>query len=318
MESGNPINYNSFQTTAVYQPAYDEIVRQTGCATSVDTLDCLRSTPFESLNDLLNGSGTYWQPVVDGDFIARWTSVQLDEGAFVRVPVIAGATTDEGTLWAKKGINTSAEFKQYATSNTTLAYLPPQFGDEILQAYPNEPAYWSPSVSEVPIDAVFPPDSGAQYRRNAAYETDFAIVALRRSTCEAWARWSVPAYCYRFNTQPAGIPYWMGVPHFSEVAFVFDNTDGLGYDKLHESVNPFANKPIAYQELAKKMSRTWASFIHDGSPSVDGVVWDRYDLDHPRNLVWDANKTQLVYLEPDTFRADGIRFILDQSLNYHR
>ena len=318
MESGNPVNYNSFQSTDVYQPAYDDVVQRTGCARSMDTLECLRGVPFEHLNNLFNGSETYWQPVVDGDFIARWTSSQLEEGAFVRVPVIAGATTDEATLWSKKGLNTSADFRDYATNNTTLAYLPEQFGDDILQAYPNEPDYWIPSVSEVPVDAVFPPGSGAQYRRNAAYETDFSIVALRRGTCETWARWGVPAYSYRFNTRPAGIPWWMGVPHFSEVAFVFDNTDGLGYDAAHDSVNPFADKPAAYTKLAKLMSRAWASFIHDGVPEVDGAVWPKHSSAQPQNLVWDANVTELVYAEPDTFRAEGIRFILDHSLRYKR
>lgn len=316
MQSGNPVNYNSFQSTEVYQPAYDHVVRQSGCSRSTDSLDCLRGIPFEQLNTLFNGSGTYWQPVVDGDFIARWTSIQLDEGAFVRVPIIAGATTDEATLWSKKGLNTSADFKAYATSNTTLAYLPKQFGDEVLEAYPNEPAYWIPSPSEIPVDAVFPPGSGAQYRRNAAYETDFAIVALRRGTCEAWARWMLPAYCYRFNTRPAGIPWWMGVPHFSEVAFVFDNTDGLGYDSAHDSVNPFKGQPAAYLELAKLMSRTWANFIHDGRPSFD--AWPEYSLEQPQNIVWDAKLTELAYVEDDTFRADGTRFILQHALNYHR
>lgn len=318
MQSGNPVNYNSFQTTDIYQPAYDDVVEQTGCAKATDTLDCLRSVPFEQLNALFNGSGTYWQPIVDGDFTVRWTSAQLDEGAFVQVPIIAGATTDEGTLWAKKGLNTSDDFKDYATSDTTLAYLPKQLGDDVLQAYPNEIVYWIPPISEVPADAVFPPGSGTQYRRNAAYETDFAIAALRRGTCETWARWDAPAWCYRFNTKPAGIPWWMGVPHFSEVAFVFDNTDGLGYDEAHDSVNPFEGKPAVYFDLARTMSRAWASFIHDGSVGVDGAQWPAYSREQPQNLVWDAHETEPVYTEPDIFRAEGIRFILDHALNYHR
>jgi len=42
-----------------------------------------------------------WNPVVDGDFIQRFASIQLKEGAFVKVPIIDGANTDEGKLRRK-------------------------------------------------------------------------------------------------------------------------------------------------------------------------------------------------------------------------
>ena len=58
---------------------------------------------------------------------------------------------------------------------------------------------------------------------------------------KTWSANGVPAYSYRFNTRPAGIPWNEGVPHFQEVAFVFDNVNGLGYDAAHSSVNPFQN-----------------------------------------------------------------------------
>lgn len=34
-------------------------------------------------------------------------------------------------------------------------------------------------------------------------------------------------------------------------------------------------------------------------------------LDDPKNIVFDVNVTDLAYIEPDTFRADGIGFIID-------
>lgn len=44
-----------------------------------------------------------------------------------------------------------------------------------------------------------------------------------------------------------------------------------------------------------------------------------YSLDNPQNIVWDANATDvLAYTEPDTFRAEGIRWILDHAVMYHR
>lgn len=112
--------------------------------------------------------------------------------------------------------------------------------------------------------------------------------------------------------------------HFQEVAFVFDNTQGLGYDALHGTVNPFANKSESFTELAKLMSQSWASFIYDSDPNfstdryAQAEAWPLYSLTNPQNIVWDANVTELAYAEPDTWRKEGIQWILDHNKNYHR
>lgn len=325
MESGNPVNYNSYRDMETFQPLYDNVTAQTGCANSTDTLDCLRSVDFEELNDLFNTSdASTWQPIVDGDFIERWASIQLEEGDFVRVPIIDGANTDEGTSFGPTGINTTEQFVDFITSNNSQAYLPEPFAQGVLDAYPMTPAYFIPPVDYVPANASFPAGSGSMYRRTAAYGGDVTMIANRRGACEAWARWGVPAYSYRFDTVPAGIPWYTGVTHFQEVAFVFDNTMGLGYDAAHGTINPFANKTTSYTDLAKLMSSSWASFIHDGNPNgyqgryEQAEPWPVYNLDSPQNMVWDVNRTELGYVEPDTWRKEGIQFILDHAKNYHR
>lgn len=325
MESGNPVNYNSFHDMETFQPLYDNVTMQTGCANSTDTLDCLRSVDYEELNNLFNTSdaGT-WQPIVDGDFVARWASEQLEEGDFVRVPIIDGANTDEGVSFGPMGVNTTQQFIDFITSNTSQTTLPEQFAQGVLDAYPNTPDYYIPPVETVPANYSYPPAFGSMYRRTAAYGGDVTMIGNRRGTCEAWTRWGVPAYSYRFNTQPAGIPWYLGVPHFQEVAFVFDNVNGLGYDAEHGTVNPFANKSSSYTDLAKLMSSSWASFIHDGNPNgfqgryEDADPWPVYSLENPQNIVWDANRTELAYAEDDTWRKEGIQFILDHAKNYHR
>ena len=88
MESGNPVAYTSYRTNKEYQPLYDGVVEAAGCHEAVDNLECLRQVPYAKLNNILNTThANRWQPIVDGDFIARWGSVQLAEGAFVKVPV---------------------------------------------------------------------------------------------------------------------------------------------------------------------------------------------------------------------------------------
>jgi hypothetical protein len=98
MESGNPVDYGALNTSEWYQPLYDAISSQAGCNSSLNSLDCLRSVPYKTLNSVINGTTTAangaaltaFGPTVDGDFIARYTSLQLADGDFVKVPIISG------------------------------------------------------------------------------------------------------------------------------------------------------------------------------------------------------------------------------------
>ena len=123
MESGGsitarPANYTQFQAT------YDKLVDKVNCSSTVDTLQCLREVPFEKLNSVLNGTGGMseysFSPVVDGDFVRNWGSVQLDKQEFVKVPIIAGSNTDEGTAFGPTGINTTEQFYGYLTGMSNL------------------------------------------------------------------------------------------------------------------------------------------------------------------------------------------------------
>lgn len=320
MQSGNPVRYNSYQSDGFYQPLYDDVVESVGCSTALDNLQCLREASYESLNAAFNTSsaGT-WQPIVDGDFVARWESRQLEEGAFVHVPIISGANSDEGASFGSPFVNTTESFINAATGNTTPARLPEQFGPELPTVYPLEPEYYIPSPSQLPLTSN---SSGeAQLRRSNAYFGDAIFIAHRRGACETWAVADIPAYCYRFNTIPNGAT---NVGHFQEVAFVFDNTDGNGYGDTWGTVNPFADQPRSYYDLAELMSKSWASFIHDLDPNgfkgryADADAWPVYELDQPQEIVWDANVTELAVVGADTYREEGIRWILAHALNYNR
>lgn len=321
MESGNPVNYNSYRTIIDYQPKYDALVNATGCSNEVDTLECVRLAPYDKVNEYFNSTGDSWNPIVDGDFIQRWGSIQLAEGDFVKVPIISGANTDEGTAFGPRGIDSEQDFADTISNSTSQAFLPESFVPAALEAYPNEPTYWIPPVEEI-SNYTYP--NMSQYRRSAAYWGDAVMIANRRGACETWTANGVDAYSYRFNTIPNGIPFTVGVTHFQEVAFVFDNTQGLGYGKLWGTVNPYANKSESYEELGFLMSSSWASFIHDLDPNFDQgknastVAWPVYSNEKPENIVFDTNVTGNAFAEPDTWRKEGIRFILDNALAYKR
>ena len=113
LESGNPIFYGDQNRTEYYDEAYNNLTTAAGCGNSTDSLACLRTLDFETLNSVVNTSSlsSIWAPQIDGDIIARHSSIQLAEGAFVKVPIIEGANSDEGTSFSPTGINTTADFE---------------------------------------------------------------------------------------------------------------------------------------------------------------------------------------------------------------
>ena len=122
-----------------------------------------------------------------------------------------------------------------------------------------------------------------------------------------------------------GLPPVIGATHFQEVAFVFDNVDGLGY-----ATNPFAGEPQSHLDLARLMSNSWASFVHDLDPNSFRAVappassgdndtsvpaWPPYRNEEPLDIVWEAGTT---HVEADTFRAEGMALINSFNLAYGR
>jgi carboxylesterase type B len=151
MESGNPVNYLPYRDAGFYQPSYDLIVNQTGCHNQTDTLGCLRTVPYAKLNAVFNQTVfqlTPFEPVIDGDFIQKFGSIQLADGDFVKVPIIDGANTDEGTAFGPVGIENATQFAAYiggGANPATQAALPAFFVQKILAAYPDDPSVGIPA-----------------------------------------------------------------------------------------------------------------------------------------------------------------------------
>lgn len=139
MESGNPVPYQSLNGSEFYQPIYDNITANVPdatvaggnatCADAVDSLACLRAARYADLNAAFNTSrvADAWFPVVDGDFVTEYPSRLLARDAFVHVPIISGANSDEGTSFAPQGINTTQDFVDLVTRK--LSTRPPLPGD---------------------------------------------------------------------------------------------------------------------------------------------------------------------------------------------
>ncbi|KAL2064154.1 hypothetical protein VTL71DRAFT_4648 [Oculimacula yallundae] len=314
LESGAPTGGASrYSTPEQWQPNYNKIVNATTCRNSTDTLACLRTLDRDVLSNVLNSSVTstaFWGPQIDNDFLVDSGTKLISNGSFVKVPILLGRNFDEGTSFAPKGINTTEQFlalvKSAGPDNATALTI----------------AALYPDIPEIGIPATLvgrPPPSkaalGAQWKRAASYIGDLRYHASRRLMAQKWAEYNATAYSYHFNVITAGFGPTDGSGHFTEVAFMMHNVDGLGYTNA-VATNPFEGKPDSYKELARVMSRQWASFIADLDPNnavgAGCVNWQVYTLDAPKNIVFDANVTNLAYEEPDTYRAEGMAYLIDR------
>lgn len=308
LESGSPIA--RFADADDWQPWFNALVDKTGCTDAADKLSCLRGLPWQTINAIYNGTNPLSvtpptiSAVVDGDFITAQGSELLGAGKFAHVPLLLGNNFDEGTAYAKQGINTTEQFQAWLTA----LQLDSEQVAAISELYPDDPDVGIP-VSQVGRPAANP--FGLQWKRAAAFAGDYQQHSGRRLLASTYAGAGLSVYSYLWNVYVNGIAAVYGATHFQEVAFVFNNVNGIGY-----ATNPFAGKPETFVELADLMSKMWVAFIHDTDPNVcsgpkTGPAWPLYTVDEPNNIVFDVNRTGLAYVEEDNYRATEIEYLLE-------
>ncbi|KAG2521680.1 hypothetical protein BBO99_00005858 [Phytophthora kernoviae] len=309
MESGASAYWpKSFKNASAWDANYNSITDAANCSSAEDTLDCLRKIPIDTLSAIFNstvGTSAMYAPSVDGDFLTDVGPKLIGAGKFVHVPILHGANFDEGTSFGKTGINTTEEFASYLTG--TMGYSDDE-ADILLDLYPDIPQIGIPATlhGRPGNDTSY----GYMYKRVSAYAGDNNQHGPRRFMSQMWAKDNVPVYSYRFNVLTAGTSQYLGATHFTEVAFVFYNLAGNGYNNS-VATDPFLNKPESYTQLARLMTRMWVSFIVDQTPNnnLTDVEWPQYSLDDPQNFVFDTNVTNVSYVEPDFFRTEAIAYI---------
>ncbi|EKG20511.1 Carboxylesterase type B [Macrophomina phaseolina MS6] len=305
MESaGPPIGHLSGPSEAM-ENMYREVLEATECSNAPDHVACLRSASAEALDGIFStqnwGNPGY---MADGRILFQNTSMR--DGDFARVPLLIGTNQVEGTTFmrqAKVMANTTADIADFLApragkaSNQTISSL--------VQEYLNL------NMTEE-LGPVRPDAYGAMFGHASLALADVLFDAPKRLLAETWSRYDVPVYSYRFKTIPAGIsPEELGATHFQEVAFVFRNKEGWGYD-----INPFAvttdDRRRSYENLSDEMARMWINFVNNLSPNAhedysSAQQWPRYTEGNPVNMVFDADNGS--YVEKDDYRAITINII---------
>lgn len=141
MQSGGPSG--RYQTAAQAQSSYNNITAAANCTNATDTLDCLRQVPVDVLSSIFNSTAiksTFRSGAgIDGDFLRGQGYDEMRKGNFRQVPLLHGTNRDEGTDFAPKGINTTAQFQAAVSSNATTAAI-------LSALYPDIPSEGAPET----------------------------------------------------------------------------------------------------------------------------------------------------------------------------
>ncbi|KAK6359917.1 hypothetical protein TWF696_001044 [Orbilia brochopaga] len=321
MQSGGSLFYGSSQYPCDTQKAYDTVANATGCLDATDSLDCMRKVDVHILDSLFNV--TAFTPVIDGSFVPGFGSSAIKNGRYVKVPTIIGTTSDEGASFGQIGANSDDDIRGYLQATTTLK---PSAIKRLLELYPV-------GVSVPPAENFTGPDDGtangtllygSQYHRAAAIVGDWFFIANRRFMSRALASQGCDTWSYRYRTRNQGFQTWYRAGHFAEIAPLFLNFEGIGYDGPYDNGNPMGgvNAPY-YRKLGDFMSRNWISFVHDLDPRTatkpGEVQWLKYSEGNGKSqIVFDIGVDGGTYMETDDYREEGMAFMNEYAVQGNR
>ncbi|KAH8910697.1 alpha/beta-hydrolase [Coniochaeta sp. PMI_546] len=256
---------------------FDRIIQRVGCTAAYgkDTaMSCLRGKDMATLQALNIAAAFpgrtappnplfYWTPCVDGDFIQDLPYVLFETGRFLKVPVMFGTDTDEGSAFASNAASPddiSSFFQDnypYLTSNDTQAIL--AHYPKITPALPFHNA-WFPTNSRAYGEATFICPSLNLLR----HITSHTPPADRRRI-----------FAYRYNVRDnLNLAAGLGVPHIFEAAAVFGPAN-LPPQDVSASYFTY-NAPVVPVVMGY-----WISFVRALDPSVyraEGApVWESWD-----------------------------------------
>ncbi|KAI1346036.1 vacuolar triacylglycerol lipase [Xylaria sp. FL0043] len=275
------VSFATVLTVEESQYQYDNFALAAGCAGS-DSLACLRSKTAAELQAVNKGSPypgapsspIYpWNPVIDGDFVQNLTYDAFADGNFVKVPLIVGDDTNEGTIFTPQSASTIGASDSFLKSQ--FPYLTLEQLGKINSLYPNQ-------------DNASCPSAGCYWQQVSAVYGDM------RYTCPGLFISSVmpKSYSYRYNVEdPTQVAQGLGVPHTVEVNAIFgpDNVPGAPASYFPGGVNA-AVVPV--------IQAYWTSFIRSFDPNkyrLNGSAhWDVWkDSKQDRLLFETGGKTKM-------------------------
>lgn len=224
----------------------------------------------------LAGSG----PIPDGTVLPANPIAAIQSGNFLRVPVLAGNTRDEGklfpTLFAAFGLPSGRIVSDAQLFDIQFHYNP-DAPPTVTIADWIHPFY-------LPIDK---PGTGFN-ALTELYFNQLFFVASRDNVLDALKSQQSDVWYYRFDwdEEPAPFNDIYGAAHAFDLSFVFGN---FGPSLFSHIANSTANRP-GRLALSNAMMQSLAAFARSGDPNAPaalGVTWPQW----PSKLLFDATPT---------------------------
>ncbi|KAI3608436.1 extracellular triacylglycerol lipase precursor [Moniliophthora roreri] len=291
---------------------------------SKNSFQCLRSkATTDELFDAFAKAGISrssfdWLPVLDGpkgllpDYPSRLN-------VKVRIPIIYGNNLDEGTLLTPQNITGPDVTRQRLFDLIT----PSPAGDkalrhaiaELMNIYPDDPRVGSPFGTGNQTFGLNP-----EYKHYASLFGDLTVHAERRLFARKLNEASVPMYAYLFSDPdaikvmpsdfrpPNAAPGSLGVPHTSEILYVFGNF------AVENNMMPASAK-----ELSTMMMDYWIAFANGMNPN-DGKGLKRperglYKTGRPRMMQLKGGDTKMI---GDFAREHGTAYMNQHAVLFNR
>ena len=208
----------------------------------------------------LDGGGSGFAPVVDGDFVTTQPLEAVRSGAAPRVPLLIGTTRDEYSMFLRFAIAGS----EGPAEDAALAYLRATFGhhvDQVIETYQR----LQPQLSAYEVYEAVATDGNVRFP--SVCMADAALTAGR------------DVYMYRFDWETPLDPS-LKAAHGLDVPFVFDTT---------EAAAAVGGAPECKQ-LADDMCGAWVAFAESGRPAVaSGAAWPTYSIERRTTMLFDRS-----------------------------
>jgi cholinesterase len=120
MQSGDAVGQTSSRRYPA-QELYDALVASTSCSAAEDSLNCLRYLPYEEISNAFEESPyginrmteAFSGPSIDGNFLSNYGSLSLKDSRMVKVPVISGIVSNEGSNQIPSFVRDWTELRDY-------------------------------------------------------------------------------------------------------------------------------------------------------------------------------------------------------------
>ncbi|CAK7268002.1 hypothetical protein SEPCBS57363_002877 [Sporothrix epigloea] len=269
-------------------------------------LACLRLQTLSVLQDLVNVGHPlqyhgedcpgkplfYWGPCTDGILFADRPSVAFQDGRFVRVPMLYGVATNEGTLFAPNAASQD-EVVQFVLNNFPALAADDRGADAVRKYYPRLPPLpehndWFPTLAQVFGELTFV----------------CPTINILDVVAAVEGKASSPLYAYRYAMEdPSTVASGLGTVHMMDAAAIFGpgNVACCPPASYTTDDDNDSNARNGNPGLVPVMMDYYLSFVRTLDPntyrSAQSAEWGTWD--NKSRLVITSGRDQVMETVPD-------------------